>query len=251
MKDRETWHAAVHWVPKSRTWLSGRTTTANWLGWLEPGESPYFGSDNSCAGFARERDSMGERANLWQHEAVKLTSERTFEARFAYLCYDRILGKTVGKYSLLVNSKLQNTQNIPSSCLLCEIFILFEYSFSKIFGQNWCFQKCQVFPWGSLFPWFRAAVLLGHVCWSLSGVAVSPAPQAFLGQSTLQLISLLLSKLLSSVRLSPRDCSHHLYWRFGCLQILQWHIYRLSFALCTQMAKHNDTMYFTSLILRG
>ena len=95
------------------------------------------------------------------------------------------------------------------------------------------------------------AILLGSVCWLLSGVAVSPAPQAFLGQSTLQLISLLLSKLLSSVRLSPRDCSHHLYWRFGCLQILQWHIYRLSFALCTQMAEHNDTMYFTSLILRG
>lgn len=30
---------------------------------------------------------------------------------------------------------------------------------------------------------------------------------------------------------SPGDYPHHLYWRFGCLQILQRHIYRLLF-LC-------------------
>lgn len=56
---------------------------------------------------------------------------------------------------------------------------------------------------GSLFPWLRTAILLGSVCGLLSGVAVSPAPLAFLGHSTLQLISFLLSKLLSSFRPSP------------------------------------------------
>ena len=27
VKDREAWHAAVHWITKSRTWLSNQTTT--------------------------------------------------------------------------------------------------------------------------------------------------------------------------------------------------------------------------------
>lgn len=50
---------------------------------------------------------------------------------------------------------------------------------------------------------------------------------------------------------SPWGESHHLYWRFGSLQILQGHIDTLSFALCSQMANHNHAVDFTSLILGG
>ena len=36
MKDRQAWHAAVHGVAKSQTWLSDCTTTNRWEGnWRE------------------------------------------------------------------------------------------------------------------------------------------------------------------------------------------------------------------------
>lgn len=58
-----------------------------------------------------------------------------------------------------------------------------------------------MFFWGSLSPWLKMAVLLGIVCSVLFGVAISCPLKAFLKQSTLQMISFLLSKLLSSSRL--------------------------------------------------
>lgn len=206
-----------------------------------------------CSLIEREWEKRGE----WVSKFVATINNETNKQAntFSRTClsvYKRDLGKAVEKYSLLVNYKLQGSQNVPSSYLLWNIRVYFNIVFPRSSCKNQCSGRCGMSFLGlSLSPWLRMAILLGRMCWMLSGVAVSPPPQAFLRQSTLQSISFLLSKLLSSSRLISLRLTPSSLLEVWVSQILQWYIYRLSFALCSQMANHNHTVYFTSLILRG
>ena len=63
--DREAWHAAVHGVAKSRTWLSDWTTTRLLYGWRE--------TDAPCQELGGGRKQPGNSSGVWPLFLLKCT----------------------------------------------------------------------------------------------------------------------------------------------------------------------------------